>query len=91
MHGIDPLAPDILSWMAAKTEEDELVIRVAFSALFECCRNYRPWKERIEKLKSEIVTDDAIEDSLAWRAESLFYSLAEWLDGQGMGHCRHVH
>jgi hypothetical protein len=91
MYGIDPLSPAIVAWIAAKPEEEELVIRLAFSALFECCRNYRPWKDRIEELKNELVTDDEAEDRLAWRAENLFDSLHEWLDDHGMKHCQYVH
>ena len=91
MQNVDPLAPDITRWIAGKSGEDELIIRLAFLELFPCCRNHRPWVDRIEELTRSLVIDDADEEHFTWRAERLCDGIEDWLVEHGLGHTRYLH
>jgi hypothetical protein len=91
MQGIDPLAPDIARWIAGKSDEDELIIRLAFLELFPCCRHYRPWIDRTEELSRSLIFDGEDEDRFAWRAELLCDGIERWLAERGLGHSRYLH
>ena len=45
MTGVDPLSEDIALWISQKPKDEQLVIRLAFSALFPCCKRNAHWTD----------------------------------------------
>lgn len=91
MIGIDPLSEDIALWISQKPKDEQLVIRLAFSDVFPCCKRNEHWTDETVVLTSEVVAGEDDRDSLAMRAAVLSTVIGDWLDVRGFAFCRYLH
>ena len=91
MTGVDPLSEDIALWISQKPKDEQLVIRLAFSDVFPCCKRSEHWTDATVALTSDVVATEGDRESLALRAAVLSTVIGDWLDVRGFTFCRYLH